>query len=485
MAFKLPTDCLNEIFEHLEEDKITLHSCLLVDRLWCKISVRILWRNIWRYKYTIAYQYQLKVASAILSTLIACLPNESKEILYKNKIFISTPTPNSPLFNYAGFCKVLSINEIRRIINNVLQFFDIDQKAITSKEVIKMFINQISSLKRLIYYTFYNTIPNNISFPYFPNYLVDLLELRCSSNINSEFFYYLSQICHNLQSITIEFRDFTVSNELKELISSQRNLKNLNLFIYEENDWTNIIPALIKHSNTLTKLHLYGNNDSLSLSFVSLFSNLQEFKFSFLFTNENFKELQHVIFPKLQILKIPYYCLKPEYVIKFLENNGKNLKECYFGEDSSALNLSIAEFCPNLKKLSVCFNNDELNTLITIFNNCQNLESIEIWFGKGCLSEKEVLETIVKYSPKKFCELKIYNGSPSELILEDLEIFFLNWKNRTPKISISLIIIKSHYESLEANKVLIIEEYKNLGIIKKFEIRKMDNEEEEEEDDYF
>jgi len=74
---QLTTDCLEEIFEYLEDDKITLHSCLLVNRLWCKISVRILWRIIRNY-----------------NTLIACLPDESKEILYNNKIIFSTQPLN-------------------------------------------------------------------------------------------------------------------------------------------------------------------------------------------------------------------------------------------------------------------------------------------------------------------------------------------------------------------------------------------------------
>src|SRR4051794_21894571 len=78
-------DCLNEIFEILEEDKITLHSCLLVNRLWCKISVRILWKNIWSFKYSIPYDYRFIVSSTILSTLIACLSNESKELYMRIK----------------------------------------------------------------------------------------------------------------------------------------------------------------------------------------------------------------------------------------------------------------------------------------------------------------------------------------------------------------------------------------------------------------
>ena len=38
---KLPVDCLNEIFEYLEDDADTLRSCLLVNRLWCETSVGI------------------------------------------------------------------------------------------------------------------------------------------------------------------------------------------------------------------------------------------------------------------------------------------------------------------------------------------------------------------------------------------------------------------------------------------------------------
>src|SRR5581483_7151675 len=153
MTCQFPTDCLNDLFEYLEDDKTTLHSCLLVNRLWCKVSVRILWRDIW--KYSIRQQHPLRMSASILSTLIACLPNKSKELLYECEIFISTPTSKLPLFNYASFCKVLSICEICSIVNNFLNygpFEDInDKKDIIVNEIVKMFTNQISSLKKLVY----------------------------------------------------------------------------------------------------------------------------------------------------------------------------------------------------------------------------------------------------------------------------------------------------------------------------------------------
>src|SRR5947208_8535928 len=95
---QLPADCLNEIFEHFDNDKVT-HSCLLVNRLWCGVSIRILWTSVWNY-----------------DTLIACLPNESKEILYKNRIITPTPTSKPPLFNYIAFIKNLEIDNIIKII---------------------------------------------------------------------------------------------------------------------------------------------------------------------------------------------------------------------------------------------------------------------------------------------------------------------------------------------------------------------------------
>src|ERR1700734_899651 len=98
---QLTADCLNEIFQYLEYDNITLYSCVLVNRLWCEVSVRVLWRDTSIYK------------ASSFKTLISCLPNESKEILSQNGIIIPTSTPKPPIFNYAAFCKFLSIDKVR------------------------------------------------------------------------------------------------------------------------------------------------------------------------------------------------------------------------------------------------------------------------------------------------------------------------------------------------------------------------------------
>lgn len=122
---QLPADCLNEIIEYLKDDKITLCSCLLVNRLWCETSVRTFWRDSGNYNIR---HYR---------TLIACLLNESKKIIYDKGIVISSPTLKLSIFKYETFCKILSISRVYKKLENFLkklvQLFLILELSITYK----------------------------------------------------------------------------------------------------------------------------------------------------------------------------------------------------------------------------------------------------------------------------------------------------------------------------------------------------------------
>ncbi len=300
MSHQLTADCLNEIFEYLrdEVDGVSLRSCLLVNRFWCEISVRILWTSIQNY-----------------NTLIACLPHESKEILYENEIIISTPTSEPPLFNYATFINNLSIIVIIKNIQNLFknhryQFLtsqEIDNKIIVvTQEIFKMFMKHIS-LKTLYFYyeqpyfpkfAFFSNIPFTI-YPEAIDCLRNLSELGCRSDLTSEFFYQLSQLCHNIQTLSIIIEN-VISNGLAELISVQRNLKYLSITqrIYGDNLKV-IVPLLKKFSNTIIKLNISLKGLYMPLSFISEFTNLKELAILFYRHDEYFKNLQHVTFPKL------------------------------------------------------------------------------------------------------------------------------------------------------------------------------------------
>ncbi|GBB83135.1 hypothetical protein RclHR1_00010017 [Rhizophagus clarus] len=385
MPCQLPADCLDEIFEYLylEEDRFTsLYKCLFVNHLWCEVSIKILWRNIWSLKHNF---YVLKESTKLINILTACLPKESKDLLRENEIFIlsplslsndestkdlsrmngvyiTTPTSKQPLFNYISFCKVLSIGKVDMMIKKFFQ----NQSSINSnhhkadlvtREILKMFMDRITSLKKLSYRTCVIDHRKNITFTNFPGSrecLTDLSELSSDSDIHSEFFYQLSQICHNIQSINIIFEK-SISHGLKKLIISQNNLKYLSLCQNHNSiGWTDIIPSLTKHSNTLIRLKISGN-DSGPFSFISKFTNLRELILSTNYDNtfKGFNELQYVTFTYLHTLEFHHGCPKVDILIKLLENNGKSLKK--FVADipdkynNDILNNAIIKFCPNFK----------------------------------------------------------------------------------------------------------------------------------------
>ncbi|PKY18221.1 hypothetical protein RhiirB3_430998 [Rhizophagus irregularis] len=464
---QLSVDCLNEIIEYLEEDNIALYSCLLVNRLWCKVSVRILWRNIQNCR-----------------TIIACLPNESKEILNKNKIINSAPNSKPPLFNYVTFIKNLSIYNIDNIIKCILQNFQFitlqslnHKKYIVATEIYKLLMNQ-TSLKEL-YFNSYKIIDTPIitfiSYPGANDCLKHLSSLNCRSNVYPEFFYQLSQLCHNIQYLAISFEKI-ISNGLTDLISVQKNLKYLIMYNFNHEDLTNIIQSLTKLPNTLIKYELYGGRHYIPLSFITKFTNLQELVLSFhIYTYNNnyfkyFEKLQYITFTQLKILKFLFGHPSVEVLIKFLENNGKNLKEFHICCSDNSLCLAIAKLCPNLRKFFSIENND-LELLKEFFVSCQYLESIEIWCGNNYLNDKKVLEVVAYYSPRNFYELKLYYviNTKSGILSEELEKFFINWKNRTSQKSLSFIIEGYNLEMTNEIKE-VIEKYKKFGTVKECEI---------------
>ncbi len=61
---------------------------------------------------------------------------------------------------------------------------------------------------------------------------------------------------------------------------------------------------------------------------------------------------------------------------------------------------------------------------------------------------------------------------------EDLESFFISWQNRKSKKSLSLIFMNCYNNLKEKKEIMkIVEKYKNLDVIKKFEFRELDDEE--------
>lgn len=137
MTTYLPAECLRQIFEELKEDKEDLHSCLLVNRHWCKNTIDILWKQPFRFLYTckkeicqcnnekaIKRQFQ---AYNLLETYLSCFMfNEELRI---NESYIlqqrqdnDRPNYKRPIFNYIQFLKYIDFEELHNAIIDWIQF---------------------------------------------------------------------------------------------------------------------------------------------------------------------------------------------------------------------------------------------------------------------------------------------------------------------------------------------------------------------------
>ncbi|CAI2178213.1 8984_t:CDS:1 [Funneliformis geosporum] len=92
MSLKNP-DCLEVIFENLKDEVTTLHSCHLVNRLWCRLTTPILWRN--PLKFTSG---RTNATYQVIQIYISCLSEPKRKIIEATipKLFIS----EKPLFDY-------------------------------------------------------------------------------------------------------------------------------------------------------------------------------------------------------------------------------------------------------------------------------------------------------------------------------------------------------------------------------------------------
>src|ERR1043166_2223161 len=108
VASTLIPHCLDNIIRYLTTNE-DLHSCLLVNKFWANVVVPIFWEAPFRNIYDFIPSFK------IITTYIACLSDESKEILskeYNRKYKQLSETTKMPFFDYPSFLTELQYDEL-------------------------------------------------------------------------------------------------------------------------------------------------------------------------------------------------------------------------------------------------------------------------------------------------------------------------------------------------------------------------------------
>src|SRR5947207_2030898 len=111
MVRLLPPECLQEIFKIFEDDKTTLHSCLLVNRYWSSCAAPLLWGRPFELS---------RLSSQLVETYSNFFDKKSRKILSASKILIKH-TQKQCVFDYPRFIKSLQYSHVYDFSSTWLQ----------------------------------------------------------------------------------------------------------------------------------------------------------------------------------------------------------------------------------------------------------------------------------------------------------------------------------------------------------------------------
>jgi hypothetical protein len=256
----------SEIIQYFRDDFSTLHSCILVNRLWCRIAIPLLWEDPFSLKYPKNYRY--------IEVYLHNLNNDDKSQL--NEYGISNDIlPSNILFNYPGFIQHLDTRKISDSIEKwvaTIKIFNYSKR--TNYKILIL-------LYRLLFRTFIEkevnvhtlevTMLSDDDYEYFndatkfitqnPNLICNIRNLTLDFNLTdqdtlSKLMIFLYSNCNSILSLHFAFPSFcdrTTEKYLSQIIDSQQNLKKIMLSFNEELPLYHSLLSL-KNSNCINTL---------------------------------------------------------------------------------------------------------------------------------------------------------------------------------------------------------------------------------------
>jgi hypothetical protein len=488
----LTEDCLKIIINELQYDSLSLYSCILVNRHWCRIAIPILWKNPSSLKGFSLFK--------LYNMIIFILPKSSKKYLSDNIPELSlTETSDKPLFNYISFFSQISPDLISNIshilVTNGEEYYNEERFEerykcyILEQEIYKLFINNCKNLK----YFYWNTSHPLFNYQGATTYFSQL----CSLKINLMFvttgnLFDMTQICQNIEYLEVSNCDEDIIG-LVNFIKIQRNLQSLCIdFLYREKlscfRFSLLSNIIMKKASTIKKFIVKPFVKLISPKILTSLINLQhlelinEDEFARIYGVFTMKEwnkyLSKSSFPNLQYLKIINLPSLKDYML-IEKSNGNILeiniyRECCMHEErvhdpiyTNKLIMTISKCCPKIKRLTINIEPENLEDLKEIFLNCTQLEMMGFLLDSEEHNGDKLLEIISDYSPETLYECSFYRTENSIFTTEGLEKFFENWKKRKPLIFNIIQDYNDNEESfIEHDK--IIKKYFDEGVIKKY-----------------
>ncbi|RIA91678.1 hypothetical protein C1645_821687 [Glomus cerebriforme] len=458
----------NEIIQYFRRDFSTLYSCILVNRLWCRLAIPLLWENPFSNHYKNCRNFQ---KFHYVEIYLHYLNDDYKGKFDNHKIKINYLNTSNTLFNYPSFIKCLNTYEIAQ---SILKRFDPKFKLIrytsfqSTLQLIYISLFEIFIENEANLHTFGIQIFDCIYLDCFnhafelilqnPNFICNIrnLKVRINKKIADVtkiglFLSFLSSNCNSISTIDFEFREINNIGKFSSLIyNSQRNLKKIS---FHSNDFPLYHSLLsLKNSNcsnTLKTLAFYNINFKNIVILKEVFDHLNVLEsihiINCYFINSEFiQQIFNLNNPfKLRSLFIDKVCEIEVEPLRLLIQMSNEYLENFSMVISDGFNLHLLEqikkFCPKIKFLKLCELNKSQNIFLLfdiIKNIGENLNYITISSSTSRHSSL-ILQGLGQIIPSK---LEYLNLSIT-IVASDFELFLKNSHNTFIK---TLLIRNSH-----------------------------------------
>ncbi|EXX68031.1 uncharacterized protein OCT59_000211 [Rhizophagus irregularis] len=453
------------ILKYFQNDYSTLHSCILVNRLWCRSAIPLLWENpfsipIKNYNFIIIYSHNSN--------------SDFKTKLIEYKIINNNSLPPNTLFNYPSFLKYLRINNkfiysVRNWVGNAIRtsnpgnlslLSDFERKVDIFVSLFKIFIENEIKL-----HTFEIEF-SRIACVY--TYLNNILELILQN----------TNFIHNIRNINLFVGSNSsgiipnankkyklIKNNLSQIINLQQNLKKILIY---NGSFPLYRPLLLSKdsncSNTLNTITFYKINlDCLSKNIFEQLNVLESIHFLYCYSlgNNFIQQINNLAKPfKLKSLFIEGELQQFE-TMELLQKSGKYLENFGIVLDIYGLICSLYEqilvlitkYCKNIKFFDfrgpVSLSTYQILNLVENIQQNLNYLTIDVWYDNTGSNSSTILLHLGYYLPSKL-----------EYLCFDLHYIKASWFEEFLRQSQHTFIKKLLINSSEGQDILpFIKEY--------------------------
>jgi hypothetical protein len=474
----LVKDVLLLIFIELQDHPATLYSCVLTNKTWCSVAIRVLWNSI-SYDDTPLVHTQWS-REKLYNVISHFLPNGPNEILRKNNIILPLNQFTSRIsFNYMEFfTRITSIWIQDMVVLSIEEDSDYSnyKKKLLEHEIYKLIFNKCKNINHFNYITDIQLYLCPKADKFFSNlHSIEFnLELMTSVILLS-----LPTVCNNITNLKLNLCNEDSSN-LVLFIKMQQNLQSLHLNFDNEEEKYPLLSDVIKtKAATLKHITLTPLVTSITPIFFSILTNLK----SLVLNNDvgqfdrsvNWQEWVYYLsiasFPNLEYVETTYLPLIIETLI--IEKSGGNIVEIDIRYSLESQNhqaenkrlIKAISKCLKIIKLTMDINSNNLNQVSSILSNCSQLEKIYFTTKVKILPNgDELLRIMNNVSPAKLREFSFEENW--NFSVNGLKSFFehLKCKERFP-IKFTHYYDKIIYSWSDGHNDLI-KEYKEDGVIR-------------------